>query len=56
MRGSATLADARNPSPQPSPLAPQRERESKTYDFVALLPINTTGSFDSTSKSDNLIL
>jgi len=37
MRGWATLAHARNPSPQPSPLAPQRERESKTDDFVALL-------------------
>ena len=38
MRGAAALAHARNPSPQPSPLAPQRERESKAYDFVALLP------------------
>ena len=38
MRGWATLAHARNPSPQPSPLAPQREREPKGYAFVAVLP------------------
>ncbi|NBV22061.1 MAG: hypothetical protein EBS05_09100 [Proteobacteria bacterium] len=30
------LLPSSNPSPQPSPLAPQRERESKGYDFVAL--------------------
>jgi len=27
MRGAATNAHAANPSPRPSPLAPQRERE-----------------------------
>jgi hypothetical protein len=29
MRGEATNADARNPSPQPSPLLRGRERESE---------------------------
>ncbi len=36
MRGAATLAHARTPSPQPSPLAPQRERELKAYNFAAM--------------------
>jgi len=36
MKGAVTCADAANPSPPPSPLAPQRERETS---FVALLPL-----------------
>ena len=36
MRGAATFAHARHPSPHP--LAPQKEREPKAYNFVASLP------------------
>ncbi|KAF0172204.1 MAG: peptidase M56 BlaR1, partial [Limisphaerales bacterium] len=59
MRGAATNAVAANPSPQPSPLAPQRERESApptpVGDDVRRLQSNAEGGRRNAESSQSLL-